>query len=256
MDRQPGDGRPQQHLAHLAALPLVALGSLEPLGIPLLGDAPQGRAVEQRVARFADRGGLLGHDGVAVVAESPLHPRLSVLGALGVGCLLPHRLLLDLVLGDGALHTGEHAPARRGQVNVAADVGQLDTVALGEVDEVLQLAGLAVQPVHVPDGDAFDHAVGDVAAQVFVGGPPAGGGADVAVEVFDRRVPALGGAQLVQAFALVGDGHLGEVAVEGLAQVVGVSHRGILRRCRCRRAVDGPRQPPSPVQKVFSRWWH
>ena len=82
MHRQPGDGWPQQHLAHLTALPLVALGSLEALGIPVFGDALQGRAVEQRVAGFADRGSLFGHDGVAVVAETALHPRLSVLGAL------------------------------------------------------------------------------------------------------------------------------------------------------------------------------
>ena len=96
------------------------------------------------------------------------HPRPSSLSALLVGRLLANGLLLDLVLGDGALHSGEHTPARRGQVHVTADVGQLDMVLLGQVDEVLQLAGWRCRRSMSHTPSRVDQTVGDVPAQPVI----------------------------------------------------------------------------------------
>ena len=89
-----------------------------------------------------------------------------------------------------------------------ADVRQLDAVFGDQLHEVLKLAGLAVQPVHLPHRDAFDHTVGDVGAEPFVVLAAAGGGADVVVAVFDGTVPVQALAQLEHVLALAADGEL------------------------------------------------
>ena len=151
--RQPGDGWPQQHLAHLAALPQVALGSLEPLGIPVFGDAPQGGAVEQRVAGFADRRSLFGHDGVAVVAETPLHPRLPVLGAFWLAAFCRTDFCSTSYLATVPFMRANIRPLGVDRSTSPPTLASSTPWCSARSMKSSQLAGLAVQPVHVPDGE-------------------------------------------------------------------------------------------------------
>src|SRR5215211_8764451 len=67
--------------------------------------------------------------------------------------------MLGFVTGDSALDP-EVEPARGGrQVVLARNRGELDAVALGEVDQILVLARLARKPVSVPGSDGANAAL-------------------------------------------------------------------------------------------------
>ena len=75
-----------------------------------------------------------------------------------VGPLLSRALAFRLGAGHGALDAGEQPAVVGAQVGVAAHGGQREVLLVGQVDEVLELARLTVEPVEVPGHHRVDAA--------------------------------------------------------------------------------------------------
>jgi len=97
-------------------------------------------------------------DAIVQVAEGagPTAAELASEGKLFL--LQPDALgpMLGLVAGDGALDPKVQPARGCRQVILACNRGELDAVALGEVNQILVLARLARKPVSIPGDDGAD----------------------------------------------------------------------------------------------------
>ena len=127
----------------------------------LAGQRPGGALADDRGLVLVDS------DPVGVVAVGPGAAACDVppFGALASLPPLPLRLVLGLVTGSGAEHPGDHAAGWGGEVDIPGDGRQVDPAPFGVVDDVLELAGRAGQPVDVPADDRVDEPGLDVLPQ-------------------------------------------------------------------------------------------
>ena len=127
----------------------------------------------------------------------------------------PARHVVGALGGHGAHDPRVEPPVVRREVDVAGDGRERDTAgAVAYVEELLELARLAVQPVEMPDDDGVGRAAGDVGEH-----PPVFGarlavvGADVVVDVALGDGPAARGGELLAVGDLAADAERVAVAV-------------------------------------------
>jgi hypothetical protein len=130
-------------------------------GVPGLGNGVQAAPGKDGAVGLPDHHRLSRFEGepVAVlpVPERDRRPgRGPGLGSLHVRSLLPGALALHLGPAYCTLDPGEQSTAVSGQIGLTADRRKGKVLPLGQVDEVLQFAGLPVEPVEVPGHDRAD----------------------------------------------------------------------------------------------------
>ena len=158
-------------------------------GVEVGRECAQRLACEQPVGEVADDRRLGGPDGHAVILE-PERPRAAAARPAVTGEFLrlaaqPARHVVGALGGHGAHDPRVEAAVVRREVDVTGDGGERDAAgAVADVEELLEFARLAVQPVEMPDDDGVHGAGGDVGEH-----PPVFGawlavvGADVVVDV-------------------------------------------------------------------------
>ncbi len=129
-----------------------------------LGDGVQAAARQDRAVGVADHHRLRGLEHQSASPRLPIAERhrgaarAAGLGALLGGALLAADLRSISQLATAPLMRANSRPLSVLQVGLAAHRGQCEMLLVGQVDEVLELEGLAVQPVQVPGHHRVDAA--------------------------------------------------------------------------------------------------
>jgi len=200
---QAGDARRQQHLPQGRRRPWVLGRPLDASPVPVPGDRHQPLAGQDPVRSLPDELPL----GCGAHAPPQLTGRPPLLGQLEVLAADPAATVLGLLARHRSDDPCGEPPLGRREVVVAARHHRnADAAALHEVDEGLQLAGRAMEPVVVPRHNGVEHVVLDRRKHLLVG-PPLLAAVRRAVVVFEvvGDLPAASSTQSLAIHALALD---------------------------------------------------
>ena len=196
----PADSAGPEHPPQRCRGPSAAGGGADAARVEVGRQRAQRLAGQQPVGEFADDRRFGFADGHAVSLEperaGAAAARPAVMGEFLRLAPQPARHVIRALGGHGAHDPRVEAPVVRREVNVAGDGRERDAAgAVAHVEELFELARLAMQPVEMPDDDRVHGAVGDVGEHSSIfGARLAVVGADVVVDVaLGDRPAALGG---------------------------------------------------------------
>ena len=186
--------------------------------------ARRGSPARRACCKLTDDRGFVGADRAAVGLEpegsSATAGEPARLGELLVLAADAAALVVALLAGHCTLDSGDQLAVPGREVDLPGHGGELDPLALAEVDEVLQFARVSVQAVGVVDEHGLDHPGFDLLQHARVLGPRLTAvGADVRVDVALDHLPAVALGQLLAVGQLSADREVVALTVGGDARI-------------------------------------